>query len=129
MGSFWTSLISKCSMMPKWHHPDISSRDVRESITNKQKLKVYASSRPWPCWIRLIRYWPCIVYKRLVLINNTVTPSMVLKFTFFSFFLINIRCFEYVYLCIYLCVGVGVGVCLCMVGLGEITVWTLKRNY
>ena len=32
-------------MMPKWHHPDINSGDVRESRT-KRKLKVYATSRP-----------------------------------------------------------------------------------
>ena len=44
MGSFWNPHISKCSMMPKWHHPDINSGDVRESRT-KRKLKVYATSR------------------------------------------------------------------------------------
>ena len=30
--------------MPKWHHPDISSGDVKESITTKI-LKVYPTSR------------------------------------------------------------------------------------
>ena len=43
MGSFWIPLISKCSMMPKWHHPDISSGDVREFKTPKT-LRVYATS-------------------------------------------------------------------------------------
>ena len=50
-GSF-EHLISKSSMMPKWHHPAISSGDVKVSRTPKTFL-VHATSLLFWWWIRL----------------------------------------------------------------------------